>query len=264
MRWLVFAPLLLLACKKDSADGMPPAQQWQASPPSGSVAPPTGSQTMPPGHPGTDQMPPGHPGTGGGAGGMPPGHPPMAGGGGGGGGDIGGTVPGKTAPKTLEQLPDGKLALGPFAIDPPKDWTVKPTTSSMRAADFILSTKPGEEAELIIYYFGENGAGSVDDNLDRWLGQFQQADGKPSKQVAKIEKTKIAGQDATTVSVTGRYVASMMPGGGDTVDKQDQALLAAIVASPSGPYYFKLVGAKKTIDANTAKWKAMLGSMKVR
>ena len=263
MRWLVLAPLVLLACKKDSADGMPPAQQWQASPPSGSVAPPGGSQTMPPGHPGAGQLPPGHPGTGGdGAGGMPPGHPPMAGGG---GGDMGGgTVPGKTAPKTLEQLPDGKLALGPFAIDLPKDWTAKPTTSSMRAADFILSTKPGEEAELIIYYFGENGAGSVDDNLDRWLGQFQQADGKPSKQVAKIEKTKIAGQDATTVSVTGRYVASMMPGGGDTVDKQDQGLLAAIVASPSGPYYFKLVGAKKTIDANTAKWKAMLGSMKLR
>jgi len=266
MRWLVLAPLVLLACKKDSADGMPPAQQWQATPPSGSVAPPNGSQ-MPPGHPGTGQMPPGHPGTGtaDGAGGVPLGHPPMGGGGGGAGtGDMAGSMPGKTAPKTLEQLPDGKLALGPFAIDVPKDWTAKPTTSSMRAADFVLSAKPGEEEELVIYYFGEQGAGSIDDNLDRWLGQFQQADGKPSKQVAKIEKTKIAGQDATTVSVTGRYVASMMPGGGDTVDKQDQGLLAAIVASPSGPYYFKLVGAKKTIDANTAKWKAMLGSMKLR
>lgn len=254
MRWLVLAPLVLLACKKDSADGMPPAQQWQATPPA--AAPPAGSQSMPPGHPGTGDMPPGHPGTSG----MPPGHPPT----GGGGGDTAGPMPGKTAPKTLEQLPDGKLALGPFALDVPKDWTAKPTTSSMRAADFVLSAKPGEEAELVIYYFGENGAGSIDDNLDRWLGQFQQPDGKPSKQVAKIEKTKIAGQDATTVTVTGRYVASMMPGGGDTVDKQDQALLAAIVASPSGPYYFKLVGAKKTLDANTAKWKAMLGSMKVR
>jgi hypothetical protein len=252
MRWLVLAPLVFLACKKDSADGMPPAQQWQASPPSGSVAPPGGNQ-MPPGHPDTGQMPPGHPGPGG----MPHGHP------GGPSGDTAGPMPGKTAPKTLEQLPDGKLALGPFAVDVPKDWTAKPTTSSMRAADFVLSTKPGEEAELIIYYFGETGAGSVDDNLNRWLGQFQQADGKPSKDVAKIDKTKIAGQDATTVSVTGRYVASMMPGGGEAVDKQDQAMLAAIVASPSGPYYFKLVGAKKTIDGNTAKWKAMLGSMKL-
>ena len=249
MRWLVLAPLVLLACKKDSADGMPPAQQWQASPPAGSAAPPT---QMPPGHPGAE-MPPGHPGTG-----MPPGHPPP------GGGDMAGPMPGKTAPKTLEQLPDGKLALGPFALAAPKDWTVKPTTSSMRVADFVLSTKANEEAELIIYYFGETGAGSIDDNLNRWLGQFQQPDGKASKDAAKIEKTKIAGQEATTVSVTGRYVASMMPGGGDTVDKPDQAMLAAIVASPSGPYYFKLVGAKKTIDANMAKWKAMLGSMKLR
>src|SRR5262249_37537889 len=175
----VVRPPALLAGKKASADGMPPAQEWQAS---GWGTPPAATQPMPPGHPGTSGMPPGHPGTSG----MPPGHPDT---GGGGMPPNAGAMPGKTAPKTLEQLPDGKLALGPFALDAPKDWTAKPTTSSMRAADFVLSTKAGEEAELIIYYFGENGAGSVDDNLDRWLGQFQQADGKPSRQVAKIDKT---------------------------------------------------------------------------
>jgi hypothetical protein len=40
-----------------------------------------------------------------------------------------------------------------------------------------------------------------------------------------------------------------MPGGGDPIDKADQALIGAIVASPKGPYYFKLVGPKKTVDA---------------
>jgi hypothetical protein len=163
----------------------------------------------------------------------------------------------------LEKQPDGSFTMGPFSLAAPADWKVKPLSSGMRAGDFDLPAEAGQDAELIIYYFGEGGAGSVDDNIDRWLGQFSQADGKSSKDAAKIEKTKLAGQDATTVSVSGHYAAMAMPGG-SAVDKQDQSMLAAIVASPSGPYYFKLVGAKKTVDANAAKFKALLGSLKVR
>src|SRR6185295_10195449 len=176
---------------------------------------------------------------------------PHAGMAGGGGGDPhAGSVPEKVAPKTLDKLPDGRLALGPFAVAAPADWTMKPITSSMRAADFVIPGKPGAEAELIVYYFGPDGAGSVDDNLDRWLGQFQQPDGKPSRSVAKIEKTKFAGQEATFMSVTGRYSAMAMPGASDPVDKPDQAMLAAIIASPKGPYYFRVLGAKPTVDAH--------------
>lgn len=176
---------------------------------------------------------------------------------------MGGMAPAATAPKSLEKLPDGTLALGPFSLAAPADWTIKPTTSSMRAAQFELPAPAGQEAELVVYYFGESGAGSVQDNLDRWIGQFTQTDGKDSKSVAKIEKTKLAGQEATTVSVTGHYTGMAMTPGGSAVDKQDQAMLGAIINSPSGPYYFKLVGAKQTVDANAAKFKALLGSLKL-
>lgn len=172
-----------------------------------------------------------------------------------------GSMPGKTEARSLEKLPDGRSALGPFSIAVPDKWTEKPVTSSMRAADLIL---PGNDAELIVYYFGEGGAGSIDDNLDRWLGQFQQPDGKKSRDVAKIEKTKFADQDATFVAVSGRFVAAAMPGAGEAVDKTDQAMLAAIVNSPSGPYYFKLVGNKATVDAQGKAFRTMLGSMKLR
>jgi hypothetical protein len=173
-------------------------------------------------------------------------------------------TPTPTPPKTLEALADGRLAMGPFSLVAPAGWTAKPVTSSTRAADFTVSDKPGAEAELIVYFFGDHGAGTVDDNLDRWLGQFQQPDGKKPRDVAKIEHLKLAGQDATFVSVAGHFVAQAMPGGAAAVDKTDQALLAAIVASPSGPYYFKLVGAKPTLDASAAAFRAMLDSLKLR
>jgi len=237
---MLVAVLVVASCKRQPPPGdLPPAKDWQAVTPG---APPP---TPPPANP--------HAGMAGSTphAGVDSSNPHVG-------------VPQPTEPKTLDKLPDGRLALGPFSLAAPADWTVKPVTSNMRAADFALSAKPGAEAELIVYYFGPSGAGSIDSNLDRWLGQFQQPDGKPSREVAKIEKTKFGGQDATYVSVTGRFVAQAMPGASEAVDKPDQALLAAIVASPSGPYYFKLVGAKSTIDASAAAFRAMLGSLKLR
>jgi hypothetical protein len=175
------------------------------------------------------------------------------------------SVPHQTAPTSLDDLAAGRLGLGPFSLVAPKGWTARPVTSNMRAADFVLpAAKPGDDAELVVYYFGDHGAGSVDDNLDRWLGQFEQADGKKPRDVAKIEKSKFAGQDATVVSIDGHFKAQAMAGATEAVDKPNQALLAAIIDSPSGPYYFKLIGAKATVDAQAAAFRAMLGSLTLR
>ncbi|MEJ7601024.1 MAG: hypothetical protein WKG01_24185 [Kofleriaceae bacterium] len=173
-----------------------------------------------------------------------------------------GAVPDPPPPTTPDKRAAWRLVLGPFTFVAPTDWVVKPVTSSMRAASFVLSAKPKEEAELVVYFFGDSGAGSVQANLDRWVDQFQQSGGKSSKDASKVEQLKIAGQDATLVSVSGRYVAMAMPGGA-AADKADQALLAAIVPSPSGPYYFKLVGAKKTVDAHAKRFRTMLASLQL-
>jgi hypothetical protein len=261
-RLLLLAALLAVGCKKEPPAGLPPADNWKNTPQGEATPaqpPPSGGAAtnphggVPPGSDPHAGMDPSNPHGGGGAG-MPPASDPHAGMGMGGGG----------APKSLETLPDGRVVLGPFALAVPKEWVAKPVTSSMRAADWVLSAKPGEEAELIVYYFGAEGAGSVEANLDRWTEQFEQPDGKKSKDVAKVEKTKFGGQDATVLTVTGHYRAAAMPGGGEAVDKADAEMIAAIVSSPQGPYYFRVVGAKKTVDANAPKLKAMLSSLKLK
>lgn len=245
-RALLLALVIVGSCKKDAPKGdLPPATDWQAGAGSATGAP------MPPGranpHAGVDNP---HAGV----------DNPHAG--------ISNPHSGPTAesvaPTSLEKLPDGRLALGPFSLAAPADWTAKPITSSMRAADFVLPPKPDPGAELIVYYFGADGAGGVEDNVNRWVDQFEQPDGKASRDVAKIEKVKFGGQDATYVSLTGRYVAPAMPGAGDASDKPNYALLAAIVDSPKGPYYFKLVGPRTTLDASAKAFRAMLESLKVR
>ncbi|HKO92388.1 MAG TPA: hypothetical protein VJU61_14595 [Polyangiaceae bacterium] len=173
----------------------------------------------------------------------------------------GGLMPTQTAPRILDKLTDGRVALGPFSLQVPADWTEKPSVSNMRAAQFELPGAPGE-VEVLVYHFGQNGAGSVQDNIDRWVSQFSQADGKPSSELAAVEQATLAGQAATVVSVSGRYVARAMPGG-QSVDKPDQSLVAAIVPSPRGPYYFRLIGARAAVAAQTEKFRGMLASLRL-
>jgi hypothetical protein len=244
MHRIVLAVALIAACKKSNPQGLPPATDWG----SGSGAPTAMTPTTPPNAPsapgmpatGSGELPPDHPPVPGSSPPMPGGHPPAEGN------------------KTLTKLDGGRVAMGPYSFTVPPGWTEVPTTSNMRAAQFSIGT----DAELIIYYFGPEGAGSVDDNLDRWINQFTQPDGKASKDVAKIEKIKVLGKAATLVSVSGTFQGMQMPGGAAPTEKSDQSLLGAITDSSSGPYYWKLVGKKATVAANAGKFRALLGSLK--
>src|SRR4029077_7910509 len=79
------------------------------------------------------------------------------------------------------------LASG-LAFIMPDGWKSTPPASAMRVAEFTLphAARDTDDAQLIVYYFGGSG-GSVAANIDRWLGQMQQPDGKPSAAVAKKE-----------------------------------------------------------------------------
>jgi hypothetical protein len=130
----------------------------------------------------------------------------------------------------------------------------------MRRAHWKIAGDAGE-AELIVYYFGQSGAGTVQANLDRWYGQFQQPDGSPSKDAAQTATSTVAGMEVTTVDVSGRYVAQVRPGAEERHDVPDSRMLAAIVQASDGAYYFKLVGPAATVAAAKAAFDAMIGSL---
>src|SRR5690606_7929951 len=149
----IAAALLAAACKNDPA-------------PAPSASAPSPAATPSPAAPGTGSANPHGAGSAAPGAAAPNAHgtPPMA---------------AQTAPRTLEKRADGRVALGPFSLSVPEGWTEKPSTSSMRAAQFTLPGSGGDEAEVVVYYFGESGAGSVQANIDRWVNQFKQPDDKP-------------------------------------------------------------------------------------
>src|SRR5262245_22322676 len=96
-------------------------------------------------------------------------------------------------------------------FDAPSDWVSKSPTSSMRLAEFALPKVAGdsEDATLTIFFFGATQGGNVQANIDRWIGQMSQPDGRASKDVAKTSSLTSHGLKISMVDVTGTYVAEV-------------------------------------------------------
>jgi len=120
-----------------------------------------------------------------------------------------------------------------------------------------------KNASLIIYYFGHGGAGTVQTNLDRWIGQFADDQGNPPTGAA-IEQRTIAGLPVHQVVISGRYVAETSPGSGEHYDLPDQKMFAAVIQAPAGRYYLKAVGPRATMEKHWSALEAFLESMEVR
>jgi hypothetical protein len=146
---------------------------------------------------------------------------------------------------------------------PPSTW--KSTGEKpMRAATYSVPPAGGdsEPAECAVYYFGQGQGGSVQANIDRWIGQFQQANGKPSKDAAQTRKREIHGLSVTTVDVSGAYSGMGGPMMASHASKPGYRMLAAIVEAPQGAVFFKFTGPAKTVTANQASYEKLLASLK--
>jgi hypothetical protein len=149
-------------------------------------------------------------------------------------------------------------------FDPPAGWLAKPSSSTMRVAEFALPKVAGdaEDASLIVYFFGSSQGGSVQANLDRWIGQLAQPDGRASKDVAKTTTLDSHGLKISVVDVSGTYIAEMTPGSTERMNKPGFRQLAAVIDTPGGPYFAKLVGPAKTVAKWEASYQAFLKSVR--
>lgn len=148
------------------------------------------------------------------------------------------------------------LNLGAITVTSPSAWQPQPPSSSMRKAQFALPGQGGsEDAELVVFYFGSGSAGSVEANLQRWRGQMKGAEGE-------TQKRTVNGMPVTTLDVTGAYAASMGPMMQPGPEKAGYRMVASIVESPAGAYYFKLTGPEKTVGHWKETFDRFIGSAK--
>ena len=129
----------------------------------------------------------------------------------------------------------------------PAGWIEEERSSSMRVAQFKLprTETDTEDASLVLYYFGQGQGGSSAANVERWANQIHQADGTKAK--ITEESFTANGLKVTSVDGSGTYVAETAPGSGSFLNKPAFRLRAAVIETPNGSYYVKLVGPEKTV-----------------
>jgi hypothetical protein len=138
---------------------------------------------------------------------------------------------------------------GELRYKAPDGWVKEQTTSKMRVAQYTLPKTEGDpaDASLVVYYFGATQGGAVQANIDRWVNQMQQPDGSASKDKAKTETSTVNGLKVTSVDVSGTYTAEMAPGSGSAHNDANYRMRAAVIETPKGNYFLKLVGPAKTM-----------------
>jgi hypothetical protein len=190
---------------------------------------------------------------------LPPGHPPLPSPG------AGSAAAAGPAPDSPDRRDDGAVHW-----QVPKSWETLPNPSPMRIATYRVrgsdADAEGDAAEMSVSRAG----GSVDANVRRWVGQFQDA---PPE--SRSERT-IKGIKVTIVEVSGTYLGSgMMPGaagmgGGAEAPRPRWSLLAAIAEPPAAgaatpaSYFFKLVGPTATVRAARAAFDKLVETLTPR
>lgn len=168
--------------------------------------------------------------------------------------------------KASDAASSAAKALGSITVQVPKGWIEQSPSSQMRKLQYSLPRVKGdaEDGELAVFNFGPGQGGSVEANIDRWVGQFKQPDATPSQKRAKIEKRQISGLPVTTVDVKGTYQAAAMGMPAQGSGKPNYRMLAAIVQAPEGAYFIKLTGPEKTIEHWATSFQQFVNSIRKR
>ena len=154
------------------------------------------------------------------------------------------------------------VAEGNVKMLAPAAWKkIKPKINFIEA-EFQIAPVEGDKnnGRLTVMAAG----GSVQQNIDRWIGQFKQSDGTTTKSKTKSEKMEVNGMPVHMVDISGNYMEGMGGPFGPKTERVDYRMLGAIIETANdGRYFVKLYGPKKTIDKQAANFKKMIQSIKV-
>lgn len=147
----------------------------------------------------------------------------------------------------LAQAEDAVFRAGDFTFNVPTAWKSVEPSSPMRKAELRVPGPAGTgdsgEAIVTVFYFGPGEGGGVQQNVDRWFGQF----GNDREQIGAATAKETIGKTAVTFARARGTFQSGMPGTPAT-PIEGQALLGAILESPSGDVYVKMTGPAPTVD----------------
>lgn len=154
---------------------------------------------------------------------------------------------------------------GKFELTAPETWVRKAPRSEIIEHEFAVPAAEGdaEGGRVTVMAAG----GSVEDNVKRWYGQFDQPDGADTAGKAKKEEKEAAGCKVVLVDVSGTYKEARGGGPfapGPVVELPGYRMLAAIVQTPGANYFVKFTGPEKTVGAQAEAFRRMIDGLRAK
>jgi hypothetical protein len=176
------------------------------------------------------------------------------------------SAPSTTAIKTTAKTPTPTSTSTPTSRelalrwdDPPR-WRRLPPSTPMRLAEYAVphAADDSQDGNCSVFTFGPDQGGSVDENVDRWVRQFDPVASEPVRRTRQIN-----GMPVTQVEVAGTFHAMQMPGGPAAPSSTPRfRLVGAIVRAPSGLWFFKMTGPDATVKAAAPELDTMIDSLR--
>lgn len=173
---------------------------------------------------------------------LPPGHPPI----GGSGGSHGVAMP----PAEASELN--------IAWELPAGWTAHEPSGSMRAAEFQVL--PEATAPRLVVYRGIGGSDEA--NIDRWIGQYLQPDGRETRERTTVTTEERDGLRITRVEIRGIFTGQMVPGQGEAVHRPGHLSLGAIVECEGRKFHVRLQHGEDALAPVIPAFDAWLASLR--
>lgn len=160
-----------------------------------------------------------------------------------------GAPPMASGPAGAKSFESGELKL---AI--PARWVQGQPANRLRLAQFEIPAAEGDDEAGELVVSGPFG-GSDEDNIDRWVGQFE-ADGRTSA----TSRGKGSLGDYVVVELTGTYKRPIGPPiAGKSEPAPGYRMLGAILKLKEGNYFLKLTGPDKTVADAAPEFRSSFG-----
>ena len=149
------------------------------------------------------------------------------------------------------------VEVGSIKLRVPTTWMQQPPANRLRLAQFEIPPEDGDQepAELSIFNFGAGG--SVAQQVNRWINQFEPGGRKVMTTSGESPHGKYV-----YVDLSGTYRKPVGPPVARRTEPMPGArmLVVMIAVKDQGNYFLKLVGSQKTVGAAAAAFRESFGA----
>lgn len=137
----------------------------------------------------------------------------------------------------------------------PGDWIVK--TPRIRIIEYEYEVPADSQEVAPGRVTVMRAGGSIEQNIERWFGQFLQPDGSSTAKKADVDKLTVADRTVYVVDVSGTYRDQRGPFA-PAVLRPKYRMLAAIIPTESGNYFIKFYGPEETVSGQAEAFRDMV------